>query len=149
MLGKILSFQLFGQVIVVLNSAKVAKDLLEKRSAIYSDRPPLPIYDMCVLNSSVLVFRLTSIRMGWDWVLALARNGELWRQGRRMLDRGLRPAATASYRSMIQARTHVFLSRLLENPRQWEDNLDLSVGFLFDSYHVPEIFGKCSAFKGS
>lgn len=40
----------------MLNSAKVAKDLLEKRSAIYSDRPPLPIYDMCVLTPSVLVF---------------------------------------------------------------------------------------------
>jgi len=149
MSGKILSFQLFGQVIVVLNSAKVAKDLLEKRSAIYSGRPPLPIYDMCVLKISALVLRLTLIRMGWDWVLALARSGEFWRQGRRMLDRGLRPAATASYRSMIQARTHVFLSRLLENPHQWEDNLDLFVRFLFDSHHVPEISSNCSAFKRS
>jgi hypothetical protein len=45
--GNILSFQIFGQVIVVLNSAEAAKDLLEKRSAIYSDRPVLPILKMC------------------------------------------------------------------------------------------------------
>jgi hypothetical protein len=48
MLGNILSFQILGQVIVVLNSAEAAKDLLEKRSAIYSDRPVLPILEMCV-----------------------------------------------------------------------------------------------------
>jgi hypothetical protein len=44
--GDILSFRIFGQVIVVLNTARVAKDLLEKRAAIYSDRPPIPICDM-------------------------------------------------------------------------------------------------------
>ena len=48
--GNILSFQIFGQVIVVLNSAEAAKDLLEKRSAIYSDRPVLPILEMCVVD---------------------------------------------------------------------------------------------------
>lgn len=51
--GDILSFHIFGQVIVVLNSAKVAKDLFEKRGAIYSDRSPAPIYDMWVLEYSM------------------------------------------------------------------------------------------------
>jgi hypothetical protein len=50
MTGSILSFRLFGQVIVILNTAKAAKDLLEKRAAIYSDRPVLPLYEMCVIN---------------------------------------------------------------------------------------------------
>ena len=45
-----MSFHLFGQVVVVLNTAKAAKDLLDKRSAIYSDRPPTPIYEMYVLE---------------------------------------------------------------------------------------------------
>jgi hypothetical protein len=45
-----LSFQIFGQVIIVLNTAEAAKDLLEKRSAIYSDRPVFPILEMCVLD---------------------------------------------------------------------------------------------------
>jgi len=50
MSGNILSFRLFGQVIVVLNTAKAAKDLLEKRATIYSDRPVFPLYEMCVIN---------------------------------------------------------------------------------------------------
>jgi len=110
--GDILSFHLFGQVVVVLNTAKATKDLLDKRSAIYSDRPTTPIYEM----------------MGWSWVLALRKSDERWRLGRRMLDRSLRPAATASYLPMIQARTGVFLSRMLENPHLWEGHLDLLQG---------------------
>lgn len=44
--GDIISFTVFGQVIVVLNSAEAATDLLVKKSSIYSDRPELPmLYD--------------------------------------------------------------------------------------------------------
>ena len=45
--GDVLSFHVFGQVIIVLNSVKATKDLLEKRGEIYSDRPVIPFYDMC------------------------------------------------------------------------------------------------------
>jgi hypothetical protein len=48
MAGDILSFRVFGQVIVVLNSIKVNKDLLEGRPDIYSDRPVIPIINMYV-----------------------------------------------------------------------------------------------------
>ncbi|KAH9995384.1 hypothetical protein BJV74DRAFT_714956, partial [Russula compacta] len=37
--GNILSFHTFGQVIVILNTVKAVKDLLEKRGDIYLDRP--------------------------------------------------------------------------------------------------------------
>jgi hypothetical protein len=46
--GDIISLHAFGQVIVVLNSIKVNKDLLEKRPDIYSDRPLITIFDMYV-----------------------------------------------------------------------------------------------------
>ena len=46
--GDILSFRIFGQVIIVLNSIKTTKDLLEGRSDIYSDRPVIPIHEMYV-----------------------------------------------------------------------------------------------------
>jgi hypothetical protein len=42
----ILSLHVFGRVIVILSSIKASKDLLEKRSDIYSDRPVLPITEM-------------------------------------------------------------------------------------------------------
>jgi hypothetical protein len=51
MSGDVLSFHVFGQVIVVLNSVKANKDLLERRGEIYSDRPVIPIFEMCVFLS--------------------------------------------------------------------------------------------------
>ncbi|KAG8689240.1 hypothetical protein FRC08_011036, partial [Ceratobasidium sp. 394] len=39
----IVSFTILGQTTVVLNSAAAANDLLEKRSAVYSDRPEMMI----------------------------------------------------------------------------------------------------------
>jgi hypothetical protein len=47
--GSILSFHMFGQVIVVLNTVEATKDLLERRGDICSDRPVLPIFEMYVL----------------------------------------------------------------------------------------------------
>jgi hypothetical protein len=44
-----MSVQILGQVIVILNSPKVAKDLLEKRGNIYSDRHLMPFYQMYAL----------------------------------------------------------------------------------------------------
>lgn len=37
--GKILALRAFGQVLIVVDDAKVAVELLEKRSAVYSSRP--------------------------------------------------------------------------------------------------------------
>jgi hypothetical protein len=46
LIGDIMSFCILGQVIVVLNLVKVAKDLLEKNGDIYSDRPVILFYEM-------------------------------------------------------------------------------------------------------
>lgn len=66
-------------------------------------------------------------RMGWQWVLATTRGDERWRRGRKLLDRGLRPGAVAAHRPMLQTRAHVFLSRLLTSPHQWEAHTELQV----------------------
>jgi hypothetical protein len=45
-----MSFHVLGRVIVILGSAKTAKDLLEKRGSTYSDRPVIPFFEMCALK---------------------------------------------------------------------------------------------------
>ena len=45
-LGEIIYLDILGKELVLLNSEKVANDLLDKRSSIYSDRPQLPFHDM-------------------------------------------------------------------------------------------------------
>ena len=51
MAGDVLSFRVFGQVIVVLNSLKANKDILERRAEMYSGRPVIPIVEMYVFPS--------------------------------------------------------------------------------------------------
>jgi hypothetical protein len=65
--GDILSVKILGQVIVILNSPKTAKDLLEKRGNIYSDRHLMPFYQMYAsypLFSDALMVLI--IKSGWD-----------------------------------------------------------------------------------
>lgn len=51
--GDVLSFHVFGKVIVVLNSLKANRDLLERRADIYSDRTLIPIIEMYVFLNRV------------------------------------------------------------------------------------------------
>ncbi|KAI0313067.1 cytochrome P450 [Amylostereum chailletii] len=44
--GELVYVTIFGRRMVILNTAEVANDLLEKRSAIYSDRPNFPLVDL-------------------------------------------------------------------------------------------------------
>ncbi|KAI0253713.1 cytochrome P450 [Lactifluus subvellereus] len=114
--GDVVCLQVLGEVIVVLCSLSSIKDLLEKRGEIYSDRPMLPIYQM----------------MKIDWLLVL-QHKERWREGRKLVDRSLRPGATSSYRQMIEGKTRGFLGQLLAAPDDFRDHIKLLQGKLIMS----------------
>ena len=63
--------------------------------------------------------------MELDWLLPTARYGEFWRQGRTVLDRGLRPGAVAAYRPMQESKARLLLTRMLKNPKDWEAHIGL------------------------
>ena len=65
--GDVVSLQVFGKVIVVLNSVKATKDLLEKRGEVYSDRPVIPFHKMYAtqIGCSYLPVDVSS---GWDGI---------------------------------------------------------------------------------
>ncbi|KAI0302455.1 cytochrome P450 [Multifurca ochricompacta] len=110
--GDVISFNVFGQTIVILGSIKVTKDLFEKRGDTYSDRPVFPFIEM----------------MDLQWALPMARHAEPWRLGRKLLERSLRPVAAAAYRLLQEKRAHVLLSRLLESPDKWVEHIELFQG---------------------
>ncbi|TFK49674.1 cytochrome P450 [Heliocybe sulcata] len=65
--GDLISLQLLNQTMVIVNSPKIALDMLEKKSAIYSDRPTLTMADEMVgwkhgLSSTSLSDRFRSYR---------------------------------------------------------------------------------------
>ncbi|KAI0263944.1 cytochrome P450 [Gloeopeniophorella convolvens] len=110
--SEIVFVSIFGQAIVVLNSIRVAKDLLEKHGEIYSDRPIVPFFEM----------------MEWHGFMPISRYPDPWRPARKVLDQGLRPGAAAQYRPMQQAKTRLLLSRLLEHPDELERHFELLQG---------------------
>jgi cytochrome P450 len=55
----------------------------------------------------------------------IAKYGEPYRLARKLLDRGLRSGAVAQYRPMQQSKARILLSRLLENPDEWEAHFEL------------------------
>jgi cytochrome P450 len=70
-------------------------------------------------------------RMEWHWQLPFAKYGEAWRQGRRLLDRSLRPGAAATYRPVQEAGARVLLTRLLATPNEWKDHIELCENVFF------------------
>ncbi|KAF7378520.1 O-methylsterigmatocystin oxidoreductase [Mycena sanguinolenta] len=44
--GDVMHFEVFGKSMIVLGTHQAAADLLDKRSAIYSDRPPFTLYEI-------------------------------------------------------------------------------------------------------
>ncbi|KAI0253728.1 cytochrome P450 [Lactifluus subvellereus] len=112
--GDIFCLRVFGQVVVVLNSLSAIKDLLEKRGEVYADRPIFPIVEILEM----------------DWLLPLTTKSESWREGRRLLDRSLRPGGTTSYRHMMEEKTRTFLAKLLETPKHFRDHVGLHPGRL-------------------
>ncbi|KAK7052995.1 hypothetical protein VNI00_004316 [Paramarasmius palmivorus] len=93
-----------GTSIVILNSAKAAWDLLEKRSRIYSSRPPSP---------------MAGDLMGWSWSTGMKPYGESWRAHRRIVSQALNVNAAKMFRSKQVKATHLLLSQLLEEPEAY------------------------------
>jgi cytochrome P450 len=60
----------------------------------------------------------------------MSRMTETWREGRKLVDRSLRPGAIVSYRQMMQEKTREFLAELYSNPKNFHNLLKLLVGHL-------------------
>ncbi|KAH9039822.1 cytochrome P450 [Lactarius pseudohatsudake] len=122
--GDVVCFQVLGQVVVVLCSPTAIKDLFEKRGELYADRTPFPVFEPEIMDV--------------DWSFPLSRTGKYWREGRRLLDRSLRPGATALHRHLIEEKTHAFLGQLLATPGAFRGHLRKIVMHLTYGYDLKE-----------
>ncbi|EGN97749.1 hypothetical protein SERLA73DRAFT_111085 [Serpula lacrymans var. lacrymans S7.3] len=107
--GDIIHCCLFRQHVVVINSEKIARDLLEKRSYNYSDRPII----------------VTNELFGWSSLnAALMRYGNTWRQHRRFYHQSLRSSAALSYRPLQMRKIHELLVDMLETPEDFVRHIE-------------------------
>ncbi|KAG1801000.1 cytochrome P450 [Suillus plorans] len=107
--GPIVSCRLIGQTVIIINSEKVARQLLDQRSAIYSDRPAGPVPKL----------------FGIDFITAFLPYGDTFRLHRRLFHQALRPDAADSYRDLYLDKARQLLSNLLGSPEAFEKHLFL------------------------
>ncbi|KAI0299840.1 cytochrome P450 [Russula brevipes] len=93
----------FGTHIVVLNSVKAVNELLDKRSAIYSDRPAMP--------------GLTTL-IDMDWNFGLIEYGPRWRHWRKAFHTFFNPQAAEEFQPTELGGAHRLLRDLLATPNE-------------------------------
>ncbi|KAJ6570090.1 cytochrome P450 [Mycena vulgaris] len=101
-----------GTSIVVLSSLEAAEDLLDKRSAIYSDRPRGHMLEL----------------MGGTFMFALQRYGDTWRAQRRHFHHELNAVSARRFRSLEIQQAHDLLRRMLDNPDAYDEHFDYVFG---------------------
>ncbi|KAI0699609.1 cytochrome P450 [Cerioporus squamosus] len=107
--GDLVHLNIFGKSTISIGSFEVACDLLEKRSANYSDRPKLVIGE------------LTDI---YHWNFPLMSYGPGWRSRRRILRHELLPESIIQYRHYQIGVTHKLLRNLLADPKSFGKHLE-------------------------
>ncbi|ESK83160.1 cytochrome p450 [Moniliophthora roreri MCA 2997] len=107
MYGNIVHFRLFNQDVILLNTAKAAGDLLDRRAANYSQRPRSVVADY----------------MSRGMFLVFMNIGEKWRAMRRATHEALNIRASTRYYP-IQMREGIQLAMdLLESPEHCRDHV--------------------------
>ncbi|CAE6467170.1 unnamed protein product [Rhizoctonia solani] len=96
----IIYLEILGHKIIILNSAEAALDILEKRSAFHSDRPPLPMVKDPTL-------------MNWPGLPSIVGYNDLWRHYRRMMNNWLNARAVTQFDELQERQARLLLQRLL------------------------------------
>ncbi|KAJ7836430.1 cytochrome P450, partial [Mycena leptocephala] len=102
-----------GTSIVVLSSMEAVKELFERRSSLYSDRPSTPM--------------LTEL-MGWDFSIGLFSSYP--RGHRKMLHEAFNVGAVKQFQPQELAATHELLRRILEDPHDLMKHFRHMIGAL-------------------
>ncbi|KAA1470221.1 cytochrome P450 [Dentipellis sp. KUC8613] len=106
--GEMVQFNVLGFNNVIVNKLSVANELLEKRGAIYSDRPNM------ILENEIL---------GWDAAMPTMRYGNQFRKHRRLSQALLNPTAARGYTLMHEELSGRLLSALKTQPEKFRDTI--------------------------
>ena len=106
--GPIFSLNMAGTTLVVVSSHKVAGDLFDRRSTIYSDRPKSVMAGEILTGGVFLVFTIY---------------GELWRRLRRASHEEFSFTACKKYQPVQSKEAYALVADLIEEPSNWRELL--------------------------
>ncbi|KDR76422.1 hypothetical protein GALMADRAFT_444741 [Galerina marginata CBS 339.88] len=111
--GNIVHVDVFGQSFIIVNSIKVTKDLLEKRSSIYSDRPHLA---------------MAGDLIHYDRLFAMQPYGENWRKQRRLFNQDFSQGTIPRYDQLKEQQAAILVRNLLVDPSSLVPEIKLRIG---------------------
>jgi cytochrome P450 len=107
--GDISSISMLGQTIVILNSVKIANELLDKKSSIYSDRP---------------VLQMGGELVGWKNSLVLIPYGDRHKRSRKLFHTLVgTPNIVKQYRPVQAREVRRFLKWIMESPEKLQQHI--------------------------
>ncbi|KAH7903031.1 cytochrome P450 [Hygrophoropsis aurantiaca] len=107
----LLPLSTFGRDVVVVNGARAAEQLLEKRSKIYADRPTWSMIDLIGRQNNV----------GFTYY------GERLKASRKVLHAALNPRTRCQWAPLLEEGTSTVLRHLLDSPHDWERHVKMHV----------------------
>ena len=127
--GDVVYLEVLGQPMLLLGSHTVARELLDKRSAVYSDRLPSVMVQLYVRTGGErhLPTLTLSNRTGLDHMFVLQNYSSRWRLHRRFTHQSFNPDFTRNYQNIQLASARWLLCAILRNRRNVVAHLRLSV----------------------
>lgn len=125
LIGDMVYVENFGSPMLFINSYDVVSDLLEKRSAIYSDRPNVTMLSELSVTSfySTFTLFLNPSRQRWDWLLAFTPYGERWRKFSTGFKRYMESTRITQYFGKQSQNAHELLLNLLNSPSDYAKHI--------------------------
>ncbi|KAJ7656553.1 cytochrome P450 [Mycena rosella] len=117
-IGDIVYADVLGQPLVVLNSDKIAMELLDRRSAIYSDRPTMVSF----------VYSSPRASSGYGQPFVLQPYGDNWRQQRKIAAQDFSQIGIARYNSVQEREARKFVYGVMKDPATLARQLKLRMG---------------------
>ncbi|KAJ3728216.1 cytochrome P450 [Lentinula raphanica] len=106
--GNLLSFNILGRHIVVINSLSIATELLDQRSTIYSGKPRLEMLNL----------------MGWGFNLAFMQyNDPRRKQLRRMIHKGVGQPSIMNIQTLALEQSEALILQLSESPKKFMEHI--------------------------
>ncbi|TFY83864.1 hypothetical protein EWM64_g140 [Hericium alpestre] len=112
--GDLVYVNIMGSPLLVINSLRAAKDMLEKKASIYSDRPVLPMGGQLV---------------GWEESLGLTQYGDQSNRYRKLFHQVMGTRATVEqWHPLVNMETVRMLQRILKEPEHTFGHIRTAIG---------------------
>ncbi|KDQ22111.1 hypothetical protein PLEOSDRAFT_1079619 [Pleurotus ostreatus PC15] len=128
----VISLNMMGSTVIVLDSLTAAEDLLAKRSSLYSSRPSIVMLRDLYASPSLPLLALANssinVRMKCDWLLTVLPYDDRWKVRRKMLQSEFNHVETMRYQPHESRYARELLQRLLDTPDQFMEHIKYVTG---------------------